>query len=155
VTVNSVQIWRFGKMKKSIFLLSAIVLFGAWSITHAQDFVPGQIMIDIRHEYLPLNPVQNGDGIILTGLPSFDSLNALYGVYDFETPVDRSSEVGRGFYLLKLPDSLDLNQVLSTYLADIHINMGSLNYIRQPHVIPRDYYFPQQWGLSKIKCPEA
>jgi hypothetical protein len=142
-------------MKKSIFLLSAIVLFGAWNITRAQDFVPGQIMIDIKHEYLPLHSTPNGQGVLVMGIPSIDSLNALYGVYDFERLVDTSSQVSKGFYLLKFPDSLDLNQVLSTYLADIHINMGSLNYIRQPHVIPRDYYFPQQWGLSKIKCPEA
>jgi subtilisin family serine protease len=83
-------------------------------------------------------------------------LDALYGVYDFERPVDTSSQVSKGFYLLKFPDSLDVNQVLSSYLADIHVNMGSLNYIREPHgVTPSDYYYPQQWGLRKMKCPDA
>ncbi len=142
-------------MKNSLFFFGVVVLFAVFSIAQAQDFVPGQIMIDIKHEYLPITPTPNGEDIIITGLPSIDSLNALFSVYAFETPVGTSSEISRGFYLLKFPDSVNADQVLSSYLADIHINMGSLNYIRKPHLTPSDYYFPQQWGLSKMKCPEA
>jgi hypothetical protein len=143
-------------MKKFSLLFGVIALLGLFSLSHAQDFVPGQIMIDIKHEYLPITPTANGEDVIIMGLPSTDSLNVLYGVYDFETPVDTSSEVSKGFYLLKFPDSLDVNEVLSSYLADIHINMGSLNYIRQPHgITPSDYYYPQQWGLRKMECPDA
>jgi subtilisin family serine protease len=143
-------------MKKLSLFFGIVIVLEFFAIGKAQDFVPGQIMIDIRHEYLPITLTPNGGGIIETGLPSIDSLNVLYGVYDFERPVDTSSQVSKGFYLLKFPDSLNVNQILSSYLADIHINMGSLNYIRQPDgVTPRDYYYPQQWGLRKMKCPDA
>ncbi|MCK4427431.1 MAG: S8 family serine peptidase, partial [candidate division Zixibacteria bacterium] len=146
---RQVRLWR-------TFLFGFIVLFGLFSIPKAQDFVPGQIMIDIKHEYLPITPTPNGDSIIVTGLPSIDSLNVLYGVYAFETPVNDSTGVSRGFFLFKFPDSLNVNQVLSSYLEDIHINMGSLNYIRKPHgITPSDYYYPQQWGLRKMQCPDA
>ena len=142
-------------MKQLSFFLIFVAYLGLSALTQAQDFVTGQIMIDIKHEYLPITPTPRGEGIIETGVSSIDSLNVLYGVYDFQTPVNTSSEVSRGFFLLKFPDSLNVDQVLSSYLADIHINMGSLNYIRKPNLTPSDYYFPQQWGLTKIKCPEA
>jgi subtilisin family serine protease len=151
-------------MKKSSFLFGAIVLFivsltnlfGLLSVTHAQDFVSGQIMIDIRHEYLPLTPHINGQGVIGTGLPSIDSLNALFQVYAFEKIVDDSWSATKGFYLLKFPDSLDVTLVHSSYSADIHVHLAGLTGFREPHgVTPRDYYYPQQWGLRKMQCPDA
>ncbi len=142
-------------MKKLSFFLGFIVLFGLFSMTHAQDFVPGQIMIDIKHEYLPITPTPNGENIIETGLPSMDTLNVFYGIYAFEKLCDDWG-VSKGFYLLKFPESVDVNQALSSYLEDIHINMGSLNYIRQPFSItPSDSYYTEQWGLPKMQCPDA
>jgi subtilisin family serine protease len=143
-------------MKKLSFLFGVIVLVALFTSGSAQDFVHGQIMIDIKHEYLPLTPTPKGEDIIITGLPSIDSLNALYEVYAFEKLANDSLGVSKGFYLLKFPDSLDVNQVLSSYLADIHVNMGSLNYIRETHgITPSDYYYPEQWGLRKMECPGA
>lgn len=57
-------------MKNLSFLFGFILLLGSFSFGMAQDFVPGQIMIDIKHEYLPITPTPNGDSIIVTGLPS-------------------------------------------------------------------------------------
>ncbi len=148
---------KFSFLSRSLCLeVGFIVLFAVFTTTHAQDFVPGQIMIDIKDEYLPITPTPNGDSIIVTGLASIDSLNALYEVYAFEKLVNDSVGVSKGFYLLKFPDSLDVNQVLSSYLGDIHVNMGSLNYIRQPFsVTPSDSYYVEQWGLRKMQCSDA
>lgn len=88
-------------------------------------------------------------------LPSIDSLNGLYAVYDFETLVDTSSEVNKGVFVLKFADSLDVAEIVSSYLADPHVRVAGPNYIPRPDVTPEDYYFPEQWGLTKIKCPEA
>ena len=143
-------------MKKLSFLFGAIAVVALFVSGNAQDFVPGQIIIDIKHEYLPLTPTRSGDSIIVTGLPSIDSLNALYEVYTFEKLVDDSWSATKGFYLLKFPDSLDANQVVSSYSADIHIHLAGLNGICQPDgVTPSDYYYPQQWGLRKMQCPDA
>jgi thermitase len=142
-------------MKAYPFLLGLLILFGFICAVQAQDFVPGEIMIDIKHEYLPIALSPNGGGVIETGLPSIDSLNILYSVYAFQTPVDTSSQVSRGFFFLKFPDSLDVETVITSYRADIHVTKASLNYILHPDVTPGDFYFYQQWGLSKIKCPDA
>jgi hypothetical protein len=57
-------------MKKLSFLFGLFVIFGLYIITQAQDFVPGQIMIDIKHEYLPISHSSNAGGTILIELPS-------------------------------------------------------------------------------------
>ena len=142
-------------MKTFSSVLALIVLFLIPSSICAQDFVSGELIIDIKHEYLPISPILNGQGTLEMGLPSVDSLNALYAVHDFETLVDTAWEPNKGLFVLKFPDSLGVAQILSSYLADAHVRVASPNYIPQPEVTPRDYYFPEQWGLSKIKCPEA
>lgn len=143
-------------MKKPLFLLAFLFFFMFFCSAKAQNFVQGQIMISIGDEYLPITPTANGQGIIETGVLSIDSLNALYGVYKFNRPVDTTSVVNRGLFLLCFPDSVNAGQVLASYLLQSAcVNKGSLNYIREPHVTPSDYYFPQQWGLTKMKCPDA
>ncbi len=37
----------------------------------------------------------------------------------------------------------------------MHIHLAGLTGYRYPDVTPHDYYFPSQWGLHKIKCPDA
>jgi hypothetical protein len=64
-------------MKTPSFFVGIVFFFVLFSTLHAQDFVPGQIMIDIKHEYLPITPTPNGDSIIVTGLPSIDSFHLL------------------------------------------------------------------------------
>jgi len=142
-------------MKRLSFLFGFVVLLGVGSITRGEDFVPGQIIIDVKHQYLPITPTPNGEDIIVTGLASVDSLNALCQVYAFEKITDDSWSATKGIYLLKFPDSLDVDQVASSYSSDIHIHLAGPNGIREPHVTPDDYYFPQQWGLSKMNCPQA
>ena len=138
------------------FLFGSIVLFAVFSVSHAEDFVPGQIMIDIRHEYLPITPTPNGEGIIETGLPSIDSLNALYHVFAFEKLVDDSWSAIKGFYLLRFPDTLDVNLVRSFFSADVHIHLAGVTGFRQPFSItPSDSYYTEQWGLPKMQCPDA
>ncbi len=142
-------------MKKLSLVLGVVILLALSSSTYAEDFVPGEIIVDIKHEYLPISPIPNGQGILEMDLPSIDSLNGLYAVYDFETLVDTSSEVNKAIFLLKFADSLDVAEIVSSYLADPHVRVAGPNYIPRPDVTPEDYYFPEQWGLTKIKCPEA
>jgi hypothetical protein len=51
-------------------MLVGIMLHAIVCVTQAQDFVPGQIMIDIKHEYLPISHSSNAGGTILIELPS-------------------------------------------------------------------------------------
>jgi hypothetical protein len=134
----------------TLFFLSALC-----NIVKAQNTVPGQIIIDIKHENLPINTYINGQGIILSGISSLDTLNARFGVYAFEKLTDDSWNATRGMYLLRFPNSHDVNLVHFLYSSDTHIHLAGLCGFRYPAVIPSDYYFSQQWGLSRIKCPEA
>jgi subtilisin family serine protease len=146
---RQIRLWR-------TFLFGFFVLFAVFTMTHAQDFVPGQIMVDIKHEYLPISPSPNGDSIIVTGLPSIDSLNILYQVYAFEKLVDDSWSAVKGFYLLRFPDSLDVYLVHSSYSADIHIHLAGVTGFRESFsVTPSDSYYVEQWGLPKMQCPDA
>jgi hypothetical protein len=142
-------------MRKLSFLIGPIVLFVAFSGASGDGPVPGQIMIDIRHEYLPITPTVNGQGKMVTGLASVDSLNALYQVHTFEKITDDSWSATKGFYVVRFPDSVDVNLVHSSYSADIHIHLAGLTGFPHPAVVPSDQYFSQQWGLSKMQCPEA
>ena len=71
-------------MKKLSFLsrslcleVGFVILLGVFCIVQAQDFVPGQIMLDIKHEYLPITPTPNGGDIIETGLSSTQNFHLL------------------------------------------------------------------------------
>ena len=142
-------------MRKVSFLVGVIVLFVVFSAASADGPVPGQIMIDVKHEYLPITPTVNGQGKMVTGLASVDSLNAFYQVHTFEKITDDSWSATKGFYVLRFPDSVDVNLVHSSYSADVHIHLAGLTGFPHPAVVPSDQYFSGQWGLSKMKCPEA
>jgi hypothetical protein len=142
-------------MKKLCTFFTLFFLSALCNIVKAQNTVPGQIIIDIKHENLPINTYINGQGIILSGISSLDTLNARFGVYAFEKLTDDSWNATRGMYLLRFPNSHDVNLVHFLYSSDTHIHLAGLCGFRYPAVIPSDYYFSQQWGLSRIKCPEA
>ena len=42
-------------MKKLSFLFGVVVLFGWVSLVNADDYAPGRVIVDIKHEYLPIN----------------------------------------------------------------------------------------------------
>jgi hypothetical protein len=142
-------------MKKLSFLFGVIALFGFFSLVNAVDYSPGRLIVDIKHEYLPINPTLNGGGIIETGLPSIDSLNTLYQVFSFEKIYKGAWEAVKGYYLLKFPDTLDVIQVVSAYSNDVHILAASPDFPIEFDITPIDSFYPQQWGLPKMKCPDA
>lgn len=142
-------------MKKICSILSLIVLVGFSVPAHGDGYVPGQLIVDLKHEYLPITPLPNGQGIMITGVSSIDTLNALHGVYSFERIYRGKWEPLKGSYLLDFPDSLDVNQVASAYASDLHLQFAVPNQIAEFHVTPIDSFYPQQWGLHKIKCPDA
>jgi hypothetical protein len=64
-------------MKKLSFFVCLIFFFLVFNLCQAQDFVSGQIMIDVKHEYLPTTPTPNGDDIAVishVSIPIFDLL---------------------------------------------------------------------------------
>jgi subtilisin family serine protease len=142
-------------MRKLFLLCILAVLLLVLGQSIVEGAIPGQLMIDIKHEYLPIYPAPNGQGIIMTGLASIDSLNVLYQVHTFDKLTDDSWSATKGFYFLKFPESRELSETYSSYSSDDHVNLVGYTGYREPDVTPSDYYFPQQWGLTKIKCPEA
>lgn len=121
----------------------------------SDDYAPGRAIVDIKHEYLPITPTPNGGDIIETGLPSIDSLNTQYQVYSFEKIYKGKWEAVKGYFLLKFPDTFDVNQVVSSYSNDLHVLTASPDFKIEFDVTPIDSFYQQQWGLPKIKCPQA
>jgi hypothetical protein len=142
-------------MKRICSILSLFVLVGFSAPAHGDGYVPGQLIVDLKHEYLPITPIANGQGIMMTGLSSVDSLNVLYRVDSFRKIYRGAWQPLKGSYLLDLPDSLDVKQLASIYAVDPHVRFAVPNQIAEFHVTPIDSFYPQQWGLHKIKCPEA
>ena len=98
-------------MKKFALFFGLYLLFGVCSVSQAEDAIPGQIIIDIFHQYLPIYPVLNGQGVIVTAIASIDSLNAQYHVYAFEKVTDNSWNATKGFYLVKFQETRDIVMV--------------------------------------------
>lgn len=143
-------------MKRALMCVGSLgVLFFA-CIAWAEDPIPGQIMIDIKHQYLPIYPTPNEQGIMMTGLASIDTMNVQYEVHTFDKITDDSWNATKGFYFLKFPPTRDISEVHGSYSSDEHVNLVGYTGRRKCHgVVPRDYYFSEQWGLRKMKCPDA
>jgi serine protease len=131
----------------ALFLnLLAIVSFHS-NYVNSQSFVPGQIIIDIRHEYLPLNATVDSLGNVYTGLLSLDSLNNRFHCLSFMKISNFNWEPIKGMYVLTFPDTLDVFQLVSIYLHNSHIHLADPCYIRTPYGhIPIDSLYPEQWG---------
>jgi len=149
-------------MKKLFFSFGFVALFGCFSLVNADpqdpdsdDYAPGRVIVDIKHEYLPINPTPNGEDIIETGLLSIDSLNSCYQVYSFEKIYKGQWEAVKGYFLLEFPDTFDVIQVVSSYTNDLHVLCASPDFKIEFDVTPVDSFYPQQWGLTKMKCPQA
>jgi hypothetical protein len=142
-------------MKKLIFFSIFTFFLGMFTFVNADEIAPGRIIVDIRHQYLPITPTLNPMGIILTNIPSIDSLNVLFRVYSFEKIYQGKWSAVKGYYLLKFPDSLDVNQVVYAFSNDPHFLAVCPDARIQFDVTPVDSFYPKEWGLRKIKCPEA
>jgi hypothetical protein len=74
--------------KVSLFIV--FLFFSLFSFTglirnsFAQNYVPGELIIEIRKEFLPINVTFDPDSNIVTSLGSIDSLNKLFQCYAFE-----------------------------------------------------------------------
>ncbi len=143
-------------MRRAFLFAGSLALLLSASLAWADDPIPGQIMIDIKHEYLPIDPTPNAQGIMMTGLASIDSINVEYQVHTFDKITDDSWSATKGFYFLKFPASRGISEVYASYSSDEHLHLVGYTGRRRCHeVVPRDYYFSEQWGLRKMKCPEA
>lgn len=134
-------------MRKRSILSSLVLLFCLLGLAQGQDFVPGQIMIDIRHEYLPVVVTVDSAGNVLTGLPSLDTLNVYSSCLSARKVSNYDWEPIRGMYVLVFPDTVDLLELASSYLDDPHVHLADPCYIRSSFGhIPTDSIYPQQWG---------
>ncbi len=137
-----------------ICTISLLSLFLSSSPLFSQNYVPGQLIIVIKNEYLPINPVIRNDSLI-TNLGSLDSLNILFKSYALEKIYKGKWSAVQGFYLLKFSDTLDVSNLASIYSTDPHILLVDPNYIGQIDIVPNDPFYYNQWGLPKIKSESA
>ncbi len=143
------------------------------------DYVKGQLVIGIkqgsRGKY---SFAKDGKGILTTGLPGIDALNAKYGATDFSRVHEELPANGLQFnldqdYVLYLPKEADLEAAAKEYRRDPNVEYAHPDYI--PMVIcvtqapwvqtglydpkqivpsyPNDVYF--DWAPSILQVPRA
>jgi len=67
----------------------------------------------------------------------------------------------RGFSLvhgldhIKLPPGITVKEAVVRYMSDGDVEYAEPNYIKKALLIPNDTYFTQQWGLQRVKAPQA
>lgn len=137
-----------------ICTISLLSLFLSSSPLFSQNYVPGQLIVVIKNEFLPINSIIRNDSLI-TNFKSLDSLNALYKCYALEKIYKGKWSAVQGFYLLKFSDTLDVSNLASIYSTDPHILLVDPNYIGQLDIVPNDSFYYKQWGLPKIKAEGA
>ncbi|MDH4222522.1 MAG: hypothetical protein OEV55_03165 [candidate division Zixibacteria bacterium] len=95
-----------------VFIVSLLV-FSPTVTVFSQNYTPGELIIVLKNEYLPLNPVVRNDSLI-TNLRSLDSLNAFFKSYELEKIYKGKWSAIQSYYLLRFPDNLDVIQMTST-----------------------------------------
>jgi subtilisin family serine protease len=122
-----------------------VLLFAC--VAQAGEPIPGQIMIDIKHEYLPIQVTVGPTGNPQTGLSSVDSLNAALGCVSFDKVSNYDWEPVRGMYVLGFPDTSNVLDLVGAYLQSPQVHLADPCYLRIPFGhIPTDSLYPQQWG---------
>lgn len=140
------KILKKKSLLKTIFILGIFAIINNFGFVSAQDFVPGEVIVDLKHQFLPVDINVDQDNNIVTGLASVDTLNRLYKCFSFEKIYKGKWTPMQGAYLLKFPDTLDVNQIVNSYAQDFHVQIASPNHIMKTDVTPDDEYFPQQWA---------
>jgi len=128
-------------------------------VSYAQNYLKGELLLDIKREFLPVNVQVEPDSNIFTNLGSIDSLNALYNCFSFEKLYKGKYSAVQGLYLLKFPDTLDIDKIFSSYSQDTHIHLLSRSYPTEPAIIPNDslylpdppnYRYAYQWSHNMM-----
>ena len=140
------KILKKKSLLKTIFILGIFAIINNFGFVLAQDFVSGEVIVDLKHQFLPADIQVDQDSNIVTGLASVDTLNRLYKCFSFEKIYKGKWTPMQGAYLLKFPDTLDVNQIVNSYAQDFHVQIASPNHIMKTDVTPDDEYFPQQWA---------
>jgi hypothetical protein len=103
------------------------------------------------------------DGVVVTGLPSFDALARQYGFTSIEPYFDFVKDkkwTRDGVYLqnivrVYLKDNSLMDAALSALEKDPNLVYAEFDGIMRPFFTPNDQQFGQQWHLPQIHCPEV
>ncbi len=66
-----------------------------------------------------------------------------------------SKKILLNFYSVKVPEGKKVEEFLKEIQRKDYIKDADFNYGYKLDIIPDDYYFNSQWGLQKVKAPEA
>jgi thermitase len=157
----------FNRMARKIVYLAfcfivSLFIFGA-SFAYA-EYAPGKILVKFKPGTVA---IPKGFGVAsvkaaAVSAASVKALNTKYGVVEIRQLYKKALENRpdwvhlRDNYILNFPKDKDVMQVVSEYRSDPNVVSASpCSIFRAADIIPNDPRFIDQWGLTKIKAPQA
>ncbi len=135
--------------------------------------VPGVLIVKFKPDAMPasMKATQRGGASVRSaamGIASVDVLNAKYDLREYRAlfpgakapqPPQKSPDL-RGFNVLTLDPTIDLDGAAAEYLADPNVASVEYDYYAYIQRTPNDTYFSNMWGLQQsqdhdIDGPEA
>jgi subtilisin family serine protease len=135
------------------FLAIFVSMLVSVSSADENQYVPGRIIIKFKSE--PLKTFSTS----ATGFASIDAIMIKYNILTAEplSKIESGDTVGESIglnriYVLSLPDSVNIQEALSSFSADPNIEYAELDYFAEPAWIPNDPYFSAgyQWNLNNM-----
>ncbi|MCS7180188.1 MAG: hypothetical protein NZ891_02415, partial [bacterium] len=90
---------------------------------------------------------------IIVKFKNSQAVNSICQKYNLE--IEKVLGVVQNLYLLKIKDGIGVENKIKSLKEENDIEYAEPNYILKFFATPNDTNFPQQWGLTKIKAPEA
>lgn len=134
-------------MFKRLFIVAVLLPCAIY----AHDWVDGEAIVQFTPEV----------NRKMADIASIDSLNRVFGVYEVvkllrgePSEIDVDYGLDR-MYLFRFSPEKEVSDFIDAYCKNPWVEFVEPNYLYQLYKTPDDPYFPSQWNLSKISCPEG
>lgn len=140
----------------------AIILLFFLAANVIAENTPGQIVVKFKPGIFSSTVAAGAISSAFVGAASVKSLNAKYRVYRYKQIYSEALKVRPDWkyleddYVLYYSTEESDSAVLDDFQADPNVVAAQKNgVVRAFQIIPNDTHFGQEWGLVKIKAPEA
>ncbi|MGB9596027.1 MAG: S8 family serine peptidase [Candidatus Poribacteria bacterium] len=118
------------------------------------EFVPGEVIIKFKSSALKKEP-KIKDGKVDTAIESIDFILNQFEISEIKKLIAKDIPEFNNIYHIRISPLFNIMDLISLLKFDKNIDRAEPNYLFYTFDIPNDEYYTSQWGLTKIKAPEA